>query len=62
MNTLFVLIISLIALIYGAEKFIDFCNRDIPDKIVYCLRGVFMDDQNGTYKCSLYKNIDNVSK
>ena len=26
MNTLFVLIISLIALIYGAEKFIDFCE------------------------------------
>tara|TARA_B000000437_G_scaffold219370_1_gene201094 strand:+ start:3900 stop:4871 length:972 start_codon:yes stop_codon:yes gene_type:complete len=46
----------------SGEKFIDFCNRDIPDKIVYCLRGVFMDDQNGTYKCSLYKNIDNVSK
>lgn len=46
----------------SGEKCDDFFNRSIPDSVVYCLRGVLMDDQNGTYKCSLYKNIETVTK
>jgi len=46
----------------SGEKCDDFFNRSIPDNVVYCLRGVLMDDQNGTYKCSFYKNIETVTK